>query len=94
MIQIPTSARPFFQEYTFENLDPVQHRDLVIERLLAYGDREEIRWLYQTYGRDQISSWVGINGARLLPRLRYNLWCIIFQLQPDEEASKRKIWPH
>ncbi len=94
MIQIPKSTAPFFQEYTFEKLDPVQHQDLVIERLLAYGNREEIRWLYHTYGRGQLRAWVSEMGARRLPRLRYNLWCVIFKLQPDQEILKKRIWPY
>ena len=94
MVQIPPSSAPFFQEYTFDKLDPVIHRDLIIERLLAYGNREEIRWLYQTYGRDQLYAWVNENGARLLPRLRYNLWCVLFNLQSNQKAIQNRIWPH
>lgn len=93
MIEIPRSTKPFFQEYTFEKLNPGTHRDLIIERLLAYGNRAEVRWLYQTYGKDQIRAWVSENGARLLPRLRYNLWCVLFKLQP-EVRSRTQIWPH
>jgi hypothetical protein len=93
MPQIPPSTKPFFQEYMFDQLDPVKHRELIIERLLAYGNREEIRWLYQTYGREQLSLWVSENGARRLPSLRYNLWCVIYFLQPDLSA-KKGVWPH
>jgi hypothetical protein len=94
MVQIPLSATPFFQEYTFDKLDPVTNRELIIERLLAYGNREEIRWLYQSYGREQLRVWISENGARLLPRLRYNLWCVLFKLQPDSQALTKGIWPH
>ncbi len=94
MIKIPPSTAPFFQEYTFNKLDAEANRDLIIERLLAYGNREEIRWLYQTYGLDQLCAWVGEMGARRLPSLRYNLWCVIFKLQPDHEVLKKRIWPH
>ncbi len=94
MINIPPTTRSFFQEYAFEKLDPTQHRDLIIERLFSYGNREEIRWLYQTYGQDKLRDWVGEMGARRLSRLRYNLWCVIFKLQPDLEVLKKRIWPH
>jgi len=94
MLQIPPSTKPFFQEYRFDQLDPVEHRELVIERLLAYGNREEIHWLYQTYGRDQLAQWVSKYGVRRLPRLRYNLWCVLFKLQPDTKTLAKRIWPH
>ncbi len=94
MDDLPPTTRSFFQEYIFEKLDPAQHRELIIERLLAYGNREEIRWLYQTYGKDQLRAWVSEMGAWRLSRLRYNLWCVIFMLQPDREILKNRIWPH
>lgn len=56
--QIPASARPFFQEYKTEMLDIDQHSALIIERILAYGNRAEVRWLLDTYGREQVIEWV------------------------------------
>ena len=44
---IPRSLAACFQEFDLERLDPAQHADLVIERVLAYGDRRELRWLWQ-----------------------------------------------
>jgi hypothetical protein len=42
---IPPSTAPFFQEYEFESLDVHAHSHLIIERILAYGSRAEVRWL-------------------------------------------------
>jgi hypothetical protein len=91
-MSIPTSAAPFFQEYDFQKLDPQEHGSLIIERILAYGNRAELRWLVQTYGWDSVRDWIIRMGASRLPKSRYNLWCIIFDL-PHEERSKR-LWPH
>jgi len=46
---IPRSLVSCFQEYDLERLDPAQHANLVIERVLAYGDRRELRWLFDYY---------------------------------------------
>ncbi len=94
MTDIPPTTRSFFQEYAFDKLDPTQHRELIIERLLAYGNRAEIRWLYQNYGKEQLRNWVSEMGVRRLPRLRYNLWCVVFKLQPDTEILQKRIWPY
>lgn len=48
---IPRSLAPFFQEYDLEKLDPDEHWELMVERTLAYGDRGELRWLFDRYGR-------------------------------------------
>ncbi len=49
--EIPRTLAQFFQEYTFENLDAERDAELVIERTLAWGNREELRWLFARYGR-------------------------------------------
>jgi hypothetical protein len=52
-VGIPTSLRPFFQEYVLEDIDPDQSAFTVIERTLAWGDVPELRWLFARYGRDR-----------------------------------------
>jgi hypothetical protein len=89
---IPASAAPFFQEYRFDQLDPDRHASLVIERLLAYGNRAELRWLFETYGQARIRAWVAEMGAYHLPRRRCRLWCVLLDLpQPERRPG---IWPY
>jgi hypothetical protein len=90
---IPASAAPFFQEYIFSTLRADLHADLVIERLLAYGDRSEVRWLFQTYGKARLRAWVQRDGLRLLPGRRYRLWCLLLDLEPGK-ARIRTAWKH
>lgn len=93
---IPDSLRPCFQEYDFERLDLLQHGDLIIERTLAYGDRRELRWLFDVYGREQLIVWVRRLGARRLPWRRYNLWCVLLGLPPARRLRPEgtRIWPY
>jgi hypothetical protein len=51
---IPKTTQPFFQEYEFQRLDLERDGDLIIERLLAFGNRDEVRWLLLHDGRDNI----------------------------------------
>ncbi len=60
--QISISIAPFFQEYNFSTLDVRLHAELIIERILAYGNRAEVRWLIQTYGRAEICQWMEQQG--------------------------------
>lgn len=89
---IPTSTRPFFQEYDFSILEVQEHSGLIIERILAYGNRAEIRWLLHTYGREQVKGWVVERGVYRLPVRRYNLWCFVFGL--EKKRKKRGAWPY
>lgn len=90
---IPASAAPFFQEYDFASLNPEEHAGLIMERILAYGNRSELRWLVQTYSWDGVRGWVAQSGSRRLPWRRYHLWCIVFEL-PVEDRPAGRIWPH
>ena len=90
---IPVSAKPFFQEYTFSKLDPREHAALVIERILAYGNRVEVRWVFDFYGIGQLQKWVIEDGLRLLPKRRYYLWCAVLDLIP-ETTQKKSQWAH
>jgi len=90
---IPISTKPFFQEYTFSKLDPRKHAPLIIERILAYGNRVEVRWVFDFYGVSQLQKWVSENGMRLLPKRRYRLWCVVLDLTP-ETTQKKSQWAH
>jgi hypothetical protein len=93
---LPRSLAPFFQEYDLETLDPVRHAELILERVLAYGDRRELRWLFGRYGECRIADWVRQLGARRLPWRRYNLWCVLLDLPPARHSrpADQRIWLH
>ena len=89
---IPVSLRAAFQEYTLEQLHPQEHRFTVIERTLAFGDREALRWLFAYFGQDAVREWCAGYGHRLLPRRRYLFWANYFDLplQPPRNGA----WKH
>jgi hypothetical protein len=93
MQSIPKFSAAFFQEYQFEALDSVKHADLIMESLLAYGDRSEVRWLFDHYGAENIRHWVQKHGKRLLLR-RYVLWSVLFDLPRQKISESRQIWPY
>jgi len=90
---IPATSAPFFQEYSFSTLDADTHAALVIERLLAYGNREEVRWLFDYYGKFRLLEWLLKDGRRLLPGRRYHLWCVLLGASPDNRAPTTS-WKH
>ncbi len=91
---IPRSLTPCFQEYDLEALDPAKDGHLILERVLAYGNRQELRWLFAQYGRPRIMDWVQQWGARRLPWRRYTLWCVMLGLGPPTRPKGRERWTH
>lgn len=90
--QIPATAGPFFQEYNAELLDVNEHAPLIMERILAYGNRAEVRWLLEMYGQERVRDWVLQSGRSRLSKRRYHLWCFVFNLQ--EQSRPAQIWKH
>ena len=93
MQSIPATARPFFQDYDFERLDPEGDSNLIIERLLAYGNRDEVRWLLSRYGQARLRRWISESGNQRLPHRRYRLWCVLLDVT-ESLREPATLWPY
>jgi hypothetical protein len=81
MNEIPSSLAPFFQEYDLSKLDLDRSAWTIIERTLQYGNREEIRWLFQTYSQQKIRDWVAQWGNIALPEPHRTFWALVLDLE-------------
>ena len=93
---IPRSLQPAFQEYDLEKLDLERDAFTIIERTLAYGDREELRWLFARYGQERIIEWIRQAGWWRLPRRRFGFWTAFFDIHDYRRNpwGKKGIWPY
>ena len=74
---IPTSLAPFFQEYDFSKLNPEKDSFTIIERVLQFGNRSEIKWLFRVYSQEQVADWVKRFGEERLPQPHRAFWKVI-----------------
>lgn len=72
---IPASLAPFFQECDLE-----RSASTIIERVLQYGNRAEIRWLFSVYSRQQVTDWVLRWGRYALPEPHRTFWQLVLDL--------------
>lgn len=77
---IPASLAPFFQEYDLAQLDLERSRFTIIERVLQLGDRQEIRWLFTVYPKQEISDWVSCWGEEALPEPHRTFWKLVLSV--------------
>jgi hypothetical protein len=91
---IPTSLRPFFQDYTLENVDPVADAFTVIERTLAWGNRRELAWLFRRYSSEQVEEMVREAGWWRIPRRRFNYWINVLNIAEYRRSEYQRLWPH
>jgi hypothetical protein len=81
MTDIPASLAPFFQEYNLEQLDPERSAATIIERVLQFGNRAEIRWLFSCYSHPRIRSWVQQWGDMALPEPHRTFWKLVLEVE-------------
>jgi hypothetical protein len=55
-------------------MDLVHHKSVVIERVLEKGTWAQLRWLFATYGEEDVAAWVRRHGFRLLSGRSFALW--------------------
>lgn len=77
---IPASLAPFFQEYDLEQFDRERSRFTIIERVLQFGDRQEIRWLFTVYPKPEIRDWVSRWGDEALPEPHRTFWKLVLEI--------------
>ncbi len=49
-------------------VDPAQHRDYLMERIMARGTWEAMRWLRRAYSQGELADFLRRKGHRLTPR--------------------------
>lgn len=77
---LPISLAPFFQEYDLARLDLERSASTIIERVLQYGNRAELRWLFSVYSSQQVASWVSRWGREALPEPHLTFWRLVLDL--------------
>ena len=78
--EILSSLTPFFQEYDLTRFDLQHSASTIIERVLQYGSRVEVRWLFQVYPQKQIADWVQQWGKYALPEPHLSFWALVLGL--------------
>lgn len=77
-------------DYHFEGMDAHRAAGLVIRTALAYGTWEQVEWLFDYYGWDQVREvfLTDYRGCRELPAPTRRLWAWVFlgevpEAEPD-----------
>jgi len=71
---LPDMLRSAFWNYSFEELNIVDHRGLIIFQVLASGSSEQKAWLRRRLGDDEIERWIRARKARGLTVVQVSAW--------------------
>ena len=78
---MPADSAWLFPEYDADEMDLVQYRGVIIERILERGSQDQLRWLFRTYGEADVAAWVRRHGFRLLSKRSFALWRLVLDVQ-------------
>jgi hypothetical protein len=79
MNSIPISLKPFLQEFDISKLNLEKDAFTIIERVLQFGNRQEIKWMFNTYSQEKILLWVMKYGNERLPQPHLSFWKIVLE---------------
>ena len=97
---IPKFLKKYFWDVDFREIDKTKNSHFVIERILEYGDKKDIHWLFGSYSLNQIKE-VVYKTRSLSPRSLF-FWVLVLNLNKRKVKclkksylEKRKIfWPY
>ncbi len=95
---LPQSTDWLFPEYEFARMNTEEYAGVVLERILDGGSWDEIRWLFDHYGKRTVTKWVREHGYRLLSLRAFKYWCDMlgikrYKVPPWERGHERtKEW--
>ena len=89
---LPRKTQRYFPEYRIDELNAGKDRITVISRLLEQGDLNDIRWLLERYGDNEIKKVITQEGVRLLSSKALRQWSLFFNIseKPDKRRNRFK----
>lgn len=82
--RIPKAIRPLLWDTDAETLDPGQHPEYVLERVLERGSPEAVRWARDLFGDERIRGFLRADGSRRLSPRTLNYWALRFGVEDRE----------
>lgn len=88
---LPRGLRRFFWDVRLADLSTEQHQNFILARLLESGDWQALRWVFQTYPRKALTTFLQDRGVALLSRRAWHFWSVQLGLKPRARSAS---WRH
>lgn len=82
---LPGEFKKYFWDVKFKKISLSKDIDLILRRILSFGDTIAVRWLLERVKRARIKKYLASYGARQLDKRSFNLW----NLYLDFPANKK-----
>ena len=76
-----------FWDVDLKELNLEKNEKFVVERILAFGDTDDVRWASEQYGKDKLRQYARVSN-KLNSKSQF-FWCQYFNL-PQTECKKKQ----
>jgi len=76
--QLPKEFKKYFWDVEFERLSFSKNLNLILCRLLGFGNMNAVRWLFANVSDGTIKKYLLSLGQRQLDARSFNFWSLIF----------------
>ena len=92
--------KPIFWDLDAEKLDIEKNSRQIIERILEWGDLEQVHWMLKTYSREEIVE--ATKNSRQLSKKSANFWADYYGISKNEvkcltrllQKEQKVLWPY
>ncbi|MDH4268245.1 MAG: hypothetical protein OEW45_21680 [Deltaproteobacteria bacterium] len=94
---LPGELKPVFWDYDFSRLRWEKDQDLIISRVLSYGDWDALKWLRSWANNKNLQEWLLAKRGAGLSSRQLRFWELILELPPREvnkwlKDKGRMVW--
>lgn len=100
MNNLPDSLKKYFWDVDFTELKPQGRQVYIIKRILEYGDRWAVKWMFKNFKKSEIKN--ALCNFRGYSQKSANFWAFILDIPKKEvlclkmRSSKalKTLWPY
>ncbi len=98
--KLPSSFKQYFWEIDFEKLDLEKRRIYILKRILEYGDKRAIVWMWKNFDDSEIKN--VLYYCRDISLKSANFWALMLNIRKEKvkclnksfRDTQKQFWPY
>ncbi len=81
---IPTEYKCYFLTDNFKQYNKINHKYIIMHRIMEYGSSDALRWLLSIYSKHEIKDFILKKGIKYLSNKSLTYYRVILDISEDE----------
>ena len=100
MKKLPKFLEKYFWDVEFEKIDLEKRRVYVLKRLLEYGDKRAVAWMWSNFRKSEMKD--ALSKFRGYSQKSANFWAVILNIKKEDvkclnksfRETQKQFWPY